>query len=395
MKSHQWTSVNLFTLSGVVSALLLASASGALASDSSSNERFRRACDRGEQLTIAAVGDVLLHGSLQARIQNSGYSRVWSRAVPYLERADLAYANLEGPTAEGITADGRSKKTDKIYDNSVYTGYPLFNYNPKLIPALKQAGFDVVSTANNHSLDRREPGVDKSIEALRKYGMPFAGTRTRAESQKQTSTTWHTFTRTKGWNIAWIACSFSTNGIPDRMHLVLDCFKDAGLVVKAIQTLSKAPGVDAVIVTPHWGNEEYTHKIEKSQAQLAQRFVDAGASAILGNHPHVVKPWVILSSREGKEVPVVYSIGNFVSAQNGLAKQTSAIFYLGLTRRPGEKAFVNGLRYIPTYMNRSSLQLEVGDGIPGESRQLAARILGTGRRLSTNERLVTNPECQR
>jgi hypothetical protein len=354
---------------------------------------FSRACEPGEQITLAAVGDVLLHGQLQAQAARSGHQSLWREALPLLQSADLAYANLEGPTAEGLTRGGRYRPNASVWDNNAYTGYPTFNYHPSLNQALVNAGFDFVSTANNHSLDRGGLGVDKTIESLQRVNLPFAGTRTRSESSAGTSTTWHAITEKNGFRLAWIACTFSTNGIADPKRQVLGCFKNADLIEKAIRDLSANPKVDAVILTPHWGEVEYTQRIEPSQAKLARRFLEAGATAIFGNHPHVTKPWEKIATRDGRETFVIYSIGNFVSAQSSLAKQTSAVILLGLTKGADGKAFVNGVRYVPLFMRRGPFTLAVGEKAPAPAHGLLAKLLGGARKMGARESLVTNLEC--
>lgn len=359
---------------------------------------FQRACDAGKTISLAAVGDVLLHGPLQTQAYRSPDTNgsLWRGITDLIQAADLAYANLEGPTAAGISRGGRETRDPGLrFDNSVYSGFPLFNYHPVLAWDLKKAGFDLVSTANNHSLDRGPLGVDRTIEALQAAGLPFMGTRSRAEAAHG-SKRWSIRTQKKDWNIAWIACTFSTNGLPDPKKQVLGCFRDAPLIEAEIRELYADPEVDAVIITPHWGEQEYTHKIEPSQRALARRFLEAGAVAIFGNHPHVTKPWEKVITSDGRETFVIYSIGNFVSNQQSLAKKTSAIVYLGLTKAEGQKAWVNGATYVPLYMHSRPSEVVAVDRdsrAPRESVALLAKLLGSERRLNSRARIETNPEC--
>ena len=313
---------------------------------------FSRACEPGEQLTLAAVGDVLLHQPLQTQAYRSPdtFGSLWRGVQDLIEGADLAYANLEGPAARGVTYGGREAVDPGMkFDKYVYSGFPAFNYHPIIAWDLKKAGFDLVSTANNHSMDRGPLGVDRTLETLDAAGLPYFGTRSR-EMAARGSTSWSITTKKNGWNLAWIACTFSTNGLPDPKGQVLGCFRDTNLIEAEIRELSQNSSVDAVIITPHWGEQEYTHKVEASQRALAKRFLEAGASAIFGNHPHVPKPWEKITTSDGRETFVIYSIGNFVSNQQSLAKKTSAIVFLGLSKAPGKKAWVNGATYVPTYM---------------------------------------------
>lgn len=360
--------------------------------------KFSRACERGETLTIAAVGDVLLHSPLQVQAYNSPilHQSLWSGVQGLLQEADLAYANLEGPVANGIAKGGKvSKDPGMEYDDYVYSGYPTFNYHNSLIPELKRGGFDIVSTANNHAMDRGSIGVDKTIEALQENALPFSGTRTKLQSTID-NFSWSVVTKKDGWNIAWLACTFSTNGLSDKHNQVLDCFQDAGAIENEIKTLAQNPQIQAVILTPHWGEAEYSQQVEKSQRTLAKRFFEAGATAILGNHPHVTKPWEKYITSDGRETFVIYSIGNFVSAQGALAKRTSAIVYLGLTKDGNSKAWINGVAYVPTYMFSRPYEVVAVDRssrAPKESVTLLKSLLGSDRLVSSHEKISTNFEC--
>jgi Bacterial capsule synthesis protein PGA_cap len=368
-----------------------------LPASSHAEEGFSRACEKGETLTIAATGDVLLHGPLQKQAYSQGFQTLWRAVKPLLAEADMVYGNLEGPTASGVTRGGsQGRDPGLVFDNNVYTGYPMFNYNPQLERELVQAGFTVVSTANNHAMDRGPLGADKTIEALRAAGLPYTGTHNREEvaSGKRS---WSVVTEKNGWKVAWIACAFGTNGLPDPNHQVLNCFRDAALIENELRELSANPAIDASIVTPHWGEVEYTQKIENSQRDLARRFAEAGATAILGNHPHVTKPWEKIATHDGRETFVIYSIGNFISAQPSLATKTSAIVYLGLTKAHGQKAWVNGMAYVPTYMLWAPFTVIPSDSdprVPSASADLLARLLGHEGMANSRERVVTNPQCR-
>lgn len=377
----------------------LALALGFLSATSAHALTFDRACEKGDSITIAAVGDVLLHQPLQTRAYGSSDTNgaLWRGVKDLLEGADLAYANLEGPTAAGIASGGRSVKDPGMQFgvNGVYTGFPLFNYHPVLAWDLKKAGFDIVSTANNHSMDRGPIGVDKTLETLEAADLPGVGTRTQAQAARGEQP-WHVVTRKKGWNIAWIACSFSTNGNADPKRQVLGCFSDAGRIESLIRSLSADSSIDAVIITPHWGEQEYTQRIEPSQRALAKRFLEAGATGIFGNHPHVTKPWEKITTSDGRETFVIYSIGNFVSNQRQLERRTSAIVYLGLTKAPGKKAWVNGATYVPTYMFDGPAELVASDRsnrVPKASLNVLTKLLGNDRMISSRGRIETNPEC--
>lgn len=350
--------------------------------------RFDNACRAGTKITIAAVGDVLLHGPLQkqAYAAADGHHSLWKNVEPLLERADLTYGNLEGPCAEGVATTGETRDPGKTFDNRVYSSYPQFNYHPSLIGSLKNSGFDVVSTANNHALDRRSLGADRTVKNLKEAGLPFTGTRATGDMDAP----WYTVTEAKGVKVAWVACTFSTNGIPDTKNQVLNCYEDKTTLLSTIRGLKGRADVDAVIVTPHWG-VEYTHTPSAREKDLAHDMLDAGALAVFGGHPHVVQPWEKYKTQDGREGFVIYSLGNFVSGQTGVAKRSSLILYVGLTKGSDGKVTVNGVRHMPLTMGNAPYTAQLGSG---ESLALTTKLLGSWNKLGAEEALVTNPECE-
>jgi len=301
------------------------------------------------EIVIAFVGDVLLHGSLQrqAFAHPEGFRSLWAEVEDILQGADLAYANLEGPIAEGVDKVGglAAAPVDR-FDDWVYSSYPMFNYHPALAPALRAAGIDVVSTANNHSLDRFAVGADRTLLAVQAAGLAYTGTR----PSDRPDAPWHAVTRSGDHSIAWLACTYGTNGIPDHAGQVLLCFEQQDEVLDTIARLSADPAIDAVILTPHWGNE-YWHDPTDQQRALARAAISAGAAAVVGSHPHVVQPWERHVTAGGREGFVLYSLGNFVSGQRELPRRTSIILLLGLAETPDGGLTVAGARYIPIRFN--------------------------------------------
>ena len=353
--------------------------------------KFSNACTPGARTTIAAVGDVLLHGPLQqqAVANRNRFASLWAPVRDLLAAADVTYANFEGPSAEGVTATGRAV-TDPgfLFDGSVYGSYPQFNYHGFLVEDLKRTGFDVVSTANNHSLDRRELGADRTVERMRAVGLAYTGTRRRDEP----TAPWHTFTQQNGFKLAWVACTFGTNGLPDPKQQVLGCWEDETELKDLIAKLRTQPGVDAVIVTPHWG-DEYHASPNQDQRALAKRFIEAGATIVLGSHPHVTQPWEKITTATGREGFVIYSLGNFVSGQAQLPRRSTLMVYIGLTRTAAGVA-VNGVSYLPLVMTtRDGVRgVEAIDRAGGnaESRALTVKMYGTENVQAPDKAIATS-----
>lgn len=288
---------------------------------------FTAACATGPTITIAAVGDVLLHMPLQKKAFDQGYSSLWEEALPYIHNANISYANLEGP----ITHDNRS-------------GFPLFSYPSSLAAALKNSGFDIVSTANNHALDAGSAGIDSTIHFLNEYKLLFSGTKNKNSNDFNIP-----IMHVNGFNIAWLACAEHTNGIDDPYHQVLLCNskKDRAWILATIARLKTT--VDAIIVTPHWGEQyEFTPKIR--QIEFAHQLLEAGALAVIGSHPHVLQPLQTYLTKDNRETVIMYSLGNFVSYQ-GTPKNRATVMLLLTLIKQNNKTAIKGVQFVPFFMN--------------------------------------------
>jgi poly-gamma-glutamate synthesis protein (capsule biosynthesis protein) len=345
-------------------------------------------------VTIAAIGDVLMHHELQKQAYASpdGFGVLWSGVADLLARTDLTYANLEVPIATGLTKDGPGEDPGKRFDNAVYTGYPFFNAHPSLASDLAKAGVDIVSTANNHALDRGSDGLVRTLDALDGAKILHAGTRRTADEP------WHAETVAKGMRIAWLACTLHTNFGKDDRGQVLHCFKQTDLVLDQVKTLAARDDIDAVIVTPHWG-KEYDPVPQTKQRELAERIVDAGATAVIGAHPHVLQPWEKVTTKDGREAFVHFSLGNFAHHQRSLDRRSSIILVLGLAPQPGGKAKVVGARYIPINVrmegDKEAFFVEAVDrvGGPADVRALVTTMYGEANLMRPDDALDVASYC--
>lgn len=305
------------------------------------------------EITVAAVGDVIPHYAVQSQARDHplGFRSLWKAAEPIFAEADIVYANLETPVARGLSPAGAVGETDGgPWDLSrVYTGYPMFNAPPSLAADLKASGVTIVSTSNNHALDRGPLGVDLTKDALDRVGLTHVGTRRRNETGEDG---WVTIVRARGMRIAWLGCTYSTNGFADIYRQMLKCYDDQGLIMSMIARLSDRDDVDAVIVTPHFG-EEYSEVPTERQKQFARNAVRAGALAVLGSHPHVVQPSEWHHGREARFGFIQYSLGNFISNQDALATRSSIILLLNLARSVNGTVVITAVRYVPVFMDRA------------------------------------------
>jgi poly-gamma-glutamate synthesis protein (capsule biosynthesis protein) len=359
--------------------------------------RFDNACIDGERATVAAVGDVLIHHELakQAVSDDGRFRSIWAGVADLLARADVTYANLEGAIAPGLAKNARKvRDPGHTFDGVVYTGYPRFNYHPSLAADLLADGVDVVSTANNHTFDRELAGIDATIDALRDAGLKFTGTRRGDEGGKGG----YAVTDAGPLKVAWIACAGFTNRHKDLdTKQLIRCDSDDGTVLRLIRKLSAQDDIDAVFVTPHWG-KSYVHEPRKQEVDWAHEWLDAGATAVFGGHPHVLQPWEQYVTKDGRQTFVVYSLGNFVSHQPELPRRTTAIVYLGLTRDAEGVTHINGAGYVPVHVRQAGERFfaEAIDRVGGldDARDHVASIFPAENLLGPDDPLVTNPECR-
>lgn len=363
--------------------------------------KFDGACEPGDRVTLAFAGDLLLHQELQrqAYAGNQGAEVLWTNIADLLADPDLTYLNLEGPLAHGLDRDFvEVPDPGKVYDKVVYTAYPRFNYHASIAGDLAAAGVDIVSTANNHALDRGPVGVVHTLEALGRAKLDGVGTRESGELQRL-----YTVTKVGGLEIGWVACTNNTNRIPDDLDQVLQCGSGTA-VEKVIRRLratgryaKRKPKVDAVIVTPHWG-KEYVHFPREREQRLAQRWVDAGALAVVGSHPHVVQPWAKLVGEDGNEGLVLYSLGNFASHQPELSRRSSLLLYLELVAlEDSGEVHIAGVRYVPLHVREAGEEffVEAIDRVqgPADARALIVALLGAANLAAPDGAKRGDPHC--
>ncbi len=267
---------------------------------------------------LASVGDIMMHNTqITAGYVGGAYNfdHFFADISPYWADCDLVIGNLE------TTFAGKEQQ---------YTGYPRFNSPDELAAALKKAGFDIVSTANNHANDRREQGVRRTLDVLDAHGLLATGT---ARSPEERAA--FPIVEVEGIRMAFLAYTYSTNGIPvpaSKEYLVN--MIDETLMAADIAS-ARAQGADLVIVSPHYG-AEYRLSPNDYQLRTVDFLIRAGADVILGSHPHVLQPFgmvtATLADGSERQAAVLYSQGNFISAQKGLERETAAVFFLDIEK---------------------------------------------------------------
>ena len=306
----------------------------ALPSDSESgSSRFPE-----QRVTLMAVGDIMVHdqqleAAWDSRTNRYDFLPSFVHVKPLFQEADWVIGNLE------TTLAGREAR---------YTGYPMFNSPETLALTLKEIGFTAVTTANNHSLDRKEEGVHKTIAHLDQAGLLHTGTFRSEEERKEPL-----FLQKGEITLALLAYTYGTNGIPvPKGKPYLINLIDPVLIRQDILA-AREKGADLVAVALHFGSE-YQRLPNEAQKKTAEQVLRFGADLILGAHPHVVQPyeWKTVILEDGREHKglIAYSLGNFISAQRWDYKDVGAILKLALHKGGKGETRIESVELIPTYV---------------------------------------------
>ena len=299
------------------------------------NEHVREV-DKISTVKISAVGDLMCH-SVQFKYANVegdsfNFNNVYSEVKKYISSADFSFANFETVTA------GKDKG---------YSGYPFFNSPDDFVTALSSAGFDLLTTSNNHSLDRGEFGVRRTIEIIRQNKINYNGTFLNEKDRDSVR-----IFDIGGIKIAMLAYSYGTNGIPvpagEKYLINLIDFK----LIKNDILVSKRIGAEIVLVHYHFG-DEYKREPVQYQKDVVDKTLQAGADIIIGGHPHVVQPSIFFKTNGAKLDTgfAAYSLGNFVSNQRRRYSDAGVILNLYISKNfTTDSVYLSIVTFIPTYV---------------------------------------------
>lgn len=369
-----------------------------------------------KQIQIAVVGDILTTKNvlisasklMDAKIKDpykriaSGFEKLISKEVKKcISSSDIVFGNLENPIAEGLTEKWRFDKNGRplckktnvkpgvLLDNKAYRYNPLMiiNSHPALALALKNIGFDIVSTANNHFANRASNGIDITIDALRKSNLEYIGTLKYDEiidndNDGFPDNTPYVIKESKGIKVAFLAFTSPVNHIVGGLQLkpvflgkLLKADKFCSRQVYSITTnnnpveynikkfcecIKKAKEKsDIVAVSTHFGIWQM-HNPSKLQKQIAKRFLDAGADIIIGHGPHVIQPIEEYMTKDGRKTYIIYSLGNFL-IDGGNEEKTSLINslvsfigFIDITKDEYGYASISNISYVPTFSYKNT-----------------------------------------
>jgi poly-gamma-glutamate synthesis protein (capsule biosynthesis protein) len=241
------------------------------------------------EVQISIAGDILLDRGVGSAIEQSGAAYPYDAVAGIFKADDVTIANLECPLT---VADSRAMKPQRF----------IFKADPSNAEYLKSSGFDVLTLANNHTMDYLSNGLADTMQALENAGVLYAGAGLSKEEIKPC------FIEKNGVRIGVLSySSLPPEGFVYNGKNATVAYARAGFLDDMRNDIAQASEqCDFLIVYFHWGTE-YRHDVDEQQIEIAHAAVDSGASAVIGAHPHVL---------QGKEIykgaPIYYSIGNFI-----------------------------------------------------------------------------------
>ncbi|MFA7421917.1 MAG: CapA family protein [Melioribacteraceae bacterium] len=291
-------------------------------------------------ISFSFVGDLMCHApqfeAARVNADSFDFRSVYSDVKEILSKSDFTIGNLETVIA------GKESR---------YTGYPMFNTPEDYLAALKDSGFDILITSNNHSMDRGITGINKTIDNLRKHGLPNFGTYQTAKERDSVL-----IIEKEGIKIALFAYTYGLNGnsLSTQKSYAVNLIDT--LQIKKDIAKAAIEKVDAVIVFFHFG-EEYERQANSYQKEIAKKTLSYGADLIIASHPHVIQPIEFLDSLSGRldQGFVAYSLGNFFSNQRWRYSDCGVVLNFTLEKIESGKMILDTVSIDPVWVAKERI----------------------------------------
>ncbi|MCM1521197.1 MAG: CapA family protein [Muribaculaceae bacterium] len=319
---------------------------------------------------IVFAGDAMQHqrqiDAARCADGSLDYSPYFTALQPYIESADYAVVNLETPLG-----------------GAPYSGYPMFCAHDNYLSALTDAGFDLMLSANNHILDRRDKGLLRTIETFERNNVPWVGIYRDAAHRESILPL---IKDINGFKVAFLNYTYGTNGITKRTPVEID-YIDRELMALDVREAREA-GAELIAVCIHWG-DEYRLLPNQTQKSLAEFLTSLGVEMIIGGHPHVIQPMKLeRAPLTGTPTLTVYSLGNFISAMRTTDTRGGAMVRVKLARDVMGRPYVKGASYRLVFTqqpinkgdNFKLLPVE-SDEVKGAARQQRDAFAANARRV--------------
>jgi poly-gamma-glutamate synthesis protein (capsule biosynthesis protein) len=258
------------------------------------------------RLHLIAYGDNLLHKGISEYSQlpdgSYDFSSIYSDISATVSAADIAIVNQEVPVG-GVELG--------------ISGYPNFNAPHEAVNALAGAGFDVLTLATNHMLDKGADGVISTLNYIRQTFPDILTTGAYLSAEEREIVP---VTEVSGIRVAFLNYTYGLNG-NDSARVFINVIQDDLILADVARAREQA---DYVVVAMHWGEENQTTPTDEQQ-RLARLLADAGVDLVIGTHPHVVQPVEVLTGADGHQTIVYYSLGNLVSLQHAAGNMLGGV----------------------------------------------------------------------
>lgn len=294
-------------------------------------------------ITISVVGDLMCH-SVEFKYARTApdsfnFNPFFKYIKPYLQKSDFLFGNLETVLA------GKEKG---------YTGYPDFNSPSQFLAPIKNVGFNLITTANNHALDKGSKGLLRTIEELKKYDLNYEGTFSSKEDRDSIR-----IYNIKGIKTSFLAYTYGTNGhsIPKGEKYLINIIDTTQIKNDILK--ARKDGAEIVIIYFHFG-QEYVRAPSKYQKEVVEKTIQYGADIIIGGHPHVIQPVNFFKTINGKLDTgfVAYSMGNFLSNQRWRYSDAGVVLTIHLTKNfSTDSIYISRVSYLPTWVFKGKTKL--------------------------------------
>lgn len=285
-----------------------------------------------QEISFLFMGDIMGHGpqiksAWQENKKQYEYSEVFNPLEDIISSVDFAIGNLE------VTLAGKPFK-----------GYPQFSSPDELAVACKNSGMDVLVTANNHSCDRKNKGIVRTLDVLDSLKILHTGTFKDVKNREKNNLL---VLSKEGIKVGLLNYTYGTNGLPfsDPVYVNL---VDSVLIKKDVIN-AKNKDLDKLIVFVHWGYE-YKDFPNSYQKKYNRFFQGLGVDVVIGSHPHVIQP-MVYSKENNHEFLTVFSLGNFVSNQRAERKDGGAMFRLSF-QKTDNNIQISRKEYIPVWVHK-------------------------------------------
>ena len=289
---------------------------------------------------IRAAGDLMVHKKQLAIAKQADgsydFHPQYALIADALGNADYTIANLE-------TTIGQ-------YENRPYSGFPMFNTPESLLDAVKDAGVDFLTLANNHMLDRYFEGMVKTVDNVEAWGFDFGGANRTPEEKEKLN-----IVQVNGIRLGFLCYTEMTNGMEDWCNSAV---KEYGVnylrkadIPAEVAALREA-GADVVIAIPHWG-VEYERRPQSYIVNKGRKMIAAGVDVVLGSHPHMVQPveFVEVQTESGgtRRGLVAWSLGNFIDNMTKRYTDSGILLEFTVQERQDGSFGIENVGVVPIY----------------------------------------------